>query len=89
MLDASQVTVNELRQAKSRPLADEEALTLLSAVDEVVVAKGKGARTVAARDATLDDLRGPTGGFRAPILRRGRRLLVGFQGEALARFLEA
>jgi hypothetical protein len=87
VLESRNVTVGELRQARSKPLADAEARALLSSVDEVVVAKGKKVRVVAAAQATPDDLKGPTGGYRAPILRRGRRLLVGFQGDALAAFL--
>jgi len=51
--------------------------------DEVVLARGRARRTLPARDATLDDLRGPTGGFRAPMLKAGRRLLVGFNKDAL------
>ncbi len=87
MLQSEKTEVVETRQARSAPLTEEEVRTLLASVDEVVVAKGKSSRTLAARDATPDELRGPTGGFRAPILRSGRRLLVGFQPQALAAFL--
>jgi hypothetical protein len=41
------------------------------------------------RQATLDDLRGPTGNFRAPMVRIGRRLLVGFHEETLRKELGA
>ena len=42
-----------------------------------------------AGDARLDDLRGPTGNFRAPILKVGRRLLVGFHEETNAVLVSA
>jgi hypothetical protein len=42
---------------------------------------------VPAKDAALDDLRGPTGNFRAPMIRIGRRLLVGFHEESLLKEL--
>ena len=87
MLQREKAEVLETRQARSAPLTDAEVRTLLASVDEVVVAKGKSSRTLAARAATPDDLRGPTGGFRAPILRSGRRLLVGFQPQALSELL--
>ncbi len=87
MLQDARATVAETRQARSAPLTDAEARALLASVDEVVVAKGKGARTLRAREATPEDLKGPTGGFRAPILKAGRRLLVGFAPQALADFL--
>ncbi len=64
-------------------MSDAEVGALLASVDVVVVVRGKARRQIAAADASLDDLRGPTGGFRAPILRFGRRLLVGFNEEAL------
>lgn len=89
MLDARKVNVKTTRKAKSEPLSEKDARGLLKEVDEVVIAKGKSARTVPARDATLDDLRGPTGNFRAPMMRIGRRLLVGFHEESLLKELGA
>ena len=89
MLDARKINVKTTRKAKSEPLSEKDGRSLLKEVDEVVVAKGKCARTVPARDATLDDLRGPTGNFRAPMMRIGRRLLVGFHEESLLKELGA
>ena len=89
MLDATKARVATTRKAKSEPLSEKDVRGLLKEVDDVVIAKGKSARTVPARDATLDDLRGPTGTFRAPMMRIGRRLLVGFHEESLLRELGA
>ncbi|HTS00894.1 MAG TPA: hypothetical protein VMN04_00065 [Thermoanaerobaculia bacterium] len=83
MLDKSRSDVREERPSKSRPLSDADAKALLGTVDSVTLARGKSARTVPAREVSLDDLRGPTGNFRAPMLRVGRRLLVGWHEETL------
>ena len=61
---------------------------LLAAVDEVVVAKGGKTVKLAAKEATLDGLKGPTGNYRAPMLRVGRTLLVGFHPDTLEALLK-
>lgn len=70
-----------------QPLSDVEVRQLLAGVDRVVLARGRRAESRAAAEVTPDDLRGPTGNFRAPMLRRGRTLLVGFHPESLAELL--
>ncbi len=83
MLEKSKSPIREERPSKTRPLSDADARALLGQVDVVTIAKGKASRTLEAPDVALDDLRGPTGNFRAPIVRVGRRLLVGFHEETL------
>ena len=78
MLEKKKVKIGEERQSRKAPLSASDAQALLDSVTWVVVAKGKNSRRIKAGEATPDDLRGPTGGFRAPILRRGKTLLVGF-----------
>lgn len=87
MLEKSKADVGEERPSRSRPLTDADAKALLKEVDEVTLARGKTARTLPAREVSLDDLRGPTGNFRAPMLRVGRRLLVGWHEESLRELL--
>ena len=89
MLDKTKPRIATTRLAKKDPLSEKDVRALLKEVDEIVVAKGKAARTVPALEAKLDDLRGPTGNFRAPMLRIGRRLLVGFHEETLRKELAA
>ncbi len=60
---------------------------LLASVDEVILARGKKTERRPAKEVAPDDLRGPTGNFRAPLVRRGRTLLVGYNPEALAGLL--
>lgn len=87
MLEKSKSRVSDERPSKSRPLSDADAKALLAGVDVVTIAKGKASRTVPARDVALADLRGPTGNFRAPMVKIGRRLLVGWHEETLRELL--
>ena len=65
-----------------------EALRLAKAADRVVVACGKKVVTFDMKKEPPDDdtlasyLLGPTGNLKAPTLRRGKTLLVGFGEEA-------
>ena len=69
------------------------ALAVARDVDEIYVAKGKKVVQVdlktsrPGRAELLALLLGPTGGLRAPTLRVGRTLLVGFSEEAYAKVL--
>jgi arsenate reductase-like glutaredoxin family protein len=71
-----------------------DALELAKAANEVVVAKGKKVVTFDMRSDTPDNatllkhLLGPTGNLRAPTLRVGKTLLVGFNEEAYEQVLQ-
>jgi len=73
--------------AKKIALKEREAFDLISQVDEVYATKGKKVIHLDLRKerpdkATLKGiLLGPTGNLRAPTLRIGRRLVVGFDHE--------
>ena len=83
MLRGRKVKVKEERSAR-QALSEAEVKTLIESVDEVWIARGKKVEKLPATAASPDDLRGPTGNFRAPMLRRGRRLLVGFHAASVA-----
>ena len=82
MLRGRQVQVQEERSARNA-LSETEVRELLASVDEVWIARGKRVEKLPATAAKPDDLRGPTGNFRAPMLKRGRRLLVGFHAASI------
>lgn len=82
MLRGRQVQVQEERSAR-KALSETEVRELLASVDEVWIARGKRVEKLPATAAKPDDLRGPTGNFRAPMLKRGRRLLVGFHAASI------
>ena len=85
MLDQQHATITEERLARKNPMQESEAQALLARVEEVIIAKGKNAKRMKAKDATIEDLKGPTGNIRAPLIRKGDLLLVGFhEGELKA-----
>ncbi|MEM8930004.1 MAG: hypothetical protein AAGE94_02450 [Acidobacteriota bacterium] len=75
--------MTEERNSRKQPLTDEDARALIAASEWVLVAKGRKLREMPATEAAPDDLKGPTGNYRAPILKLGDRLLVGFHAETL------
>ena len=70
--------------AKKQTIKKGQALVVLANVDHLYVAKGKRVLHVDLRKARpskaelLELLLGPTGNLRAPTLRKGRILIVGF-----------
>ena len=79
--------------AKKATITRRQALDVLADVDELYATKGKKVIHVDLRRekpdrATLEGLLiGPSGNLRAPTLRRGRTLLVGFDEATYARVL--
>jgi hypothetical protein len=70
--------------ARKNTLREKEALDLVRDVDEIYVSKGKQVVHVDLKKEKPDRaglaalLLGPTGNLRAPTLRKGRMLVVGF-----------
>ena len=87
MLEQTKAKVAEERSSKAAPMSDADVKALLASVDEVVVAKGKKAVASPAKDVSPEALKGPTGNYRAPMVRVGRKLLVGFHPETLRSLL--
>jgi hypothetical protein len=92
-LEAETVEVKEKADAGKDRRGRDEALRLARDADHVVVARGKKLVTFDMRNTPPDDdtlaahLLGPTGNLRAPTVRKGRTLLVGFNEEAYQRAL--
>ena len=90
-LAKTKVAVTELVNAKNHRLSREDATALLKGADELYAMKGKRVTHVDLRKdrpATKDLLAlvlGPTGNLRAPTLKRGRTLIVGFDEPTYAR----
>ncbi|RMG39223.1 MAG: hypothetical protein D6725_05620 [Planctomycetota bacterium] len=76
--------------ARKNKLSVDEALALVKAARRLYVAKGKKVLEFDMQKSPPpdEDLRklitGPTGNVRAPILRRGNKVFVGFNEELLA-----
>lgn len=79
--------------AKKTKLGREEAIRLAKEADELYVVKGKKVTHIDLRKSRPDDdtlaglLLGPTGNLRAPTLRRGRTLIVGFDAETYRKIM--
>jgi hypothetical protein len=80
--------VDSQSDARKEQKGREEALALARAAAKVVIARGKKTVTFDMRRDPPDEgtllahLLGPTGNLRAPTLRKGATLLVGFSDEA-------
>ncbi len=92
-LAKNKVDTVEIVDAKKSTKSAEDALDLAREVDEIYAAKGKKLVHIDMRrekpdaDALKAVLLGPTGNLRAPTLRVGRTLLVGFDPESYRRVL--
>jgi len=75
----------------SRKLGRSDAAALAKAARQVIVTKGKKVTTFQpggkAPKAVVDAMLGPTGNLRAPTLRRGKTVLVGFNEEVFGEIL--
>jgi hypothetical protein len=82
------------QDAKRATVGRAGALALVRDVDEIYAAKGRRVVHVDLRKERPDEaslagiLLGPTGNLRAPTLRRGRTLLVGFDEATYAKVLK-
>ncbi|HKJ25252.1 MAG TPA: ArsC family (seleno)protein [Myxococcota bacterium] len=74
----------------SRKLGRAEAGALAKAASKVIVAKGKKVEEHpggSARKAVVDAMLGPTGNLRAPTVRAGKTVLIGFDEATWAKAL--
>ena len=80
--------------AKKTTLKEKEAMALAREVDEIYASKGKQVVHLDLKKEKLDAatlkrlLLGPTGNLRAPTLRMGRTLIVGFDEVTYAKLLK-
>ena len=87
------VAVAARTDAKKATIKGDAALGVLKDVDQLYAAKGKRVvhvdlkRETPPRAELLGLLLGPTGNLRAPTLRKGRTLIVGFDEDTYRRVL--
>ena len=77
----------------SRKLGRDDAIALAAKASKLIVAKGKKVTAfkiaAGAADEAIDAMLGPTGNLRAPTLRAGKTLLVGFNDDQYTEVLLA
>ncbi len=87
-LATHEVETKQEIDAKKERYGAEDALQLTVGMSKLIVAKGKKVTTVDLKRARPDDkelvalLLGPTGNLRAPTLKVGKIMLVGFNAES-------
>jgi arsenate reductase-like glutaredoxin family protein len=92
-LNRRKIGVKEMVNAAKIRFQPDEALKMAREASRVVVAKGKKVMTFDMKREPPDDetllahIIGPSGKLRAPVIRRGSTLLVGFAEEEFARVL--
>jgi arsenate reductase-like glutaredoxin family protein len=92
-LAAKEIEVKEQSDAGKERRGPREALELAKSAEKIVVGRRKKVVTFDMKNNPPDDktllshLLGPTGNLRAPTLRRGETLLVGFSEEAYRQVL--
>ena len=83
-MEANRIEINETLPA-SRKLQAKDARELLKSVSRLIVAKGKTVKEFAVEDLVSKDavsaMLGPTGNLRAPAIRSGEIMMVGFNDE--------
>ena len=84
-MEANNINVIE-RSPASQKLQEADARNLLKSANKLIVAKGKKVTEFKVGDRTpkeaVQAMLGPTGNLRAPTLRVGKNLVVGFNDEA-------
>ena len=86
-MDARGIEAKEIVPA-SRKLGKSDAAEMAKAASKVIVAKGKKVSRFApggkATAEIVEAMLGPTGNLRAPTIRRGKTLIVGFNEEVFS-----
>lgn len=84
-MDANDLSPSETVSA-SKKLAKKEAEEIAKSASRVVVMKGKNVETFETAGqgtkAAVEAMLGPTGNLRAPLVRAGKTVLVGFNDDA-------
>lgn len=92
-LEKNKVAVDTMADAGKEKRGRNEAIALARSAERVVVAKGKKLISFDMKkdkpddDALAEHLLGPTGNLRAPTVRKGKTLFVGFNEEAYGDFI--
>ena len=92
-LASHDLKTSEQVDAKKERIGAEDALALLEGMSKLVVAKGKKLTEVDLRKDRPDDetlvrlMLGPTGNLRAPTLKVGKTMLIGFNDESYTKTL--
>ncbi len=90
----NKIESGELVDARKQSMGAKEALELAESVSEIYSARGKNITHIKLKDGPSeqelkDALVGPTGNLRAPSIKVGDKLLVGFNEDLFSNFFKA
>ncbi len=91
MFDERHIDIDETVEARKQKIADNDAWNLLAGAAEIVVGRGKKYQVLRPSEENREEILrlclGRTGNLRAPTLRIGDRLLVGFNEAMYSEYL--
>ncbi len=91
MFDKQKVTITETSDARKKKIADNDAWNLLQNADELIIGRGKKFTVFNPanddREIILKQALGRTGNLRAPALKIGSRLIIGYSDEMYSTYI--
>ncbi len=91
MFDERHIDIDETVEARKQKIAGNDAWNLLAGAAEIVVGRGKKYQVIRPSEENREEILrlclGRTGNLRAPTLRIGDRLLVGFNEAMYSEYL--
>jgi hypothetical protein len=91
VFDEKKITIKEAVEAGKQKIEGDDAWAILSSAKELIVGRGKKFQVFDPakddREAILKVCLGRTGNLRAPTLKMGDRVVVGFNDDMYARFV--
>lgn len=91
MFDERNISIDEVVEARKQKVEGDDAWNLLSGAESIVVGRGKKVVVFDPENDTRDDILkvclGRTGNLRAPTLKMGKLLVVGFNDDMYAEYV--
>ena len=91
MLTAKELKITKITEARKEKITAEPAWALLKAAQKVVIGKGKKFITLHPaqddKETILNSCLGRTGNLRAPTIKKGNQIIVGFNQEMYEQFI--
>ena len=91
MFDEKGIEITEAVEARKQKIAGDDAWAILAVADELIVGRGKKFEVFNPKkddkDAILKVCLGRTGNLRAPTLKMGKRIVVGFNDDMYAQYV--
>ncbi len=91
MFDAKGIEITEAVEARKQKIEGDDAWNILASTDELIVGRGKKFQTFDPKtddkEAILKVCLGRTGNLRAPTLKMGSRVVVGFNDDMYEQFV--